>query len=411
MVYGGNLGGLLFWRMQETIKPSNEINQGKCHRVKAWTSAFSGEAKKAYVMLVSTFYLPRVWMGSQLAERVLPHAIRPLSAHIKLTENCQAKCISCDYWKTRWQDAINTEQAVDFLNQIAAAGIRSLRLTGGEPLLRKDMFDVLKRANSTSFKSIIIQTNGLLLKKLHKEVNDSPITKVAVSVDGLEKTNDLIRGINGYFGLALEGIRMLRGKEIVLSVTLNKISAMELSRLREVAQRVGVKIETNILSQSLSFFKDANIAPMWPETAETTEIVRFVRDELERPAYEVDYIEKYYRREGLQEPPCVLGFLQVFVLSNGDVLTGCYPLPPVGNILKQSLESILNSQAYYEQSLAMIRRECPGCTCGVESSLAMRHAGSSAIYEVKKLVSRWSDRPRQEAQGEAAGSSAARVSN
>lgn len=332
-------------------------------------------------------YLPRVWMGSQVTQKALPHPIRPLSAHIKLTENCQAKCISCDYWKTRWQDAMNTEQAIDLVNQIAGAGIQSLRLTGGEPLLRKDTFEVLKKANSKSFKKVILQTNGLLLKKLHKEVNDSPITKVAVSVDGLEKTNDLIRGINGYFGLALEGIKLLRGKKVVLSVTLNKISAMELTRLREVAHSVGAEIETNILSQSLFFLKDADMASMWPEAGETTEIVRFVRDDLKRPSYEVEYIEKYYRREELAEPPCVLGFLQVFVLSNGDVLTGCYPLPPIGNILKQSLESILASDGYYKQSVAMIRRECPGCTCGVESSLAMRHAASSAIYELERLIS------------------------
>jgi MoaA/NifB/PqqE/SkfB family radical SAM enzyme len=164
-------------------------------------------------MLASSFCLPRVWMGSQTTEKALPRTIRPLSAHIKLTENCQAKCISCDYWKTRWRDAINTEQAIDLVDQIAAAGIRSLRLTGGEPLLRKDTFEVLDKANSASFKNVILQTNGLLLKKLHKEVNDSPITKVAVSVDGLEKTNDLIRGINGYFGLALEGIKLLRGRK------------------------------------------------------------------------------------------------------------------------------------------------------------------------------------------------------
>jgi MoaA/NifB/PqqE/SkfB family radical SAM enzyme len=346
-------------------------------------------------MLASGFYLPRVWIGSNVAQDALPRTVRPLSAHIKLTENCQAKCISCDYWKTRWQDAIDTEQAIDLVNQIAGAGIRSLRLTGGEPLLRKDMFEILKQAKTGSLKNIILQTNGLLLKKLHKEVNDSPITKVAVSVDGLEKTNDQIRGIKGYFGLALDGLRLLRGKKLALSVTLNKVSAAELNQLREVADGVGAEIETNILSQSLFFLKNADMASMWPEVKETEEIVRFVRDELKRPSYEVEYVEKYYRREKPAEPPCVLGFLQVFVLSNGDVLTGCYPLAPVGNILKQRLESILASDAYFKQSLAMIRRECPGCTCGVESSLAMRHAGSSAIYELKRLVSNRGERGSQ----------------
>ena len=121
-----------------------------------------------------------------------------------------------------------------------------------------------------------------------------------------------------------------------------------------------------------------------------------VRDDLKRPGYEIDYIRKYYARDTLTEPPCVLGFLQVFVLSNGDVLTGCYPLPAVGNILKQSLESILASEAYLQQSMAMIRRECPGCTCGVESSLAMSHAAASAIYEIGQLMSGSSQRKAQE---------------
>ena len=138
-------------------------------------------------MFSGATYLPRVWLGSQVASQLLPRAVRPLSAHIKLTENCQARCISCNYWQTRWQDAINTEQAIDLVNQISGAGIRSLRFTGGEPLLRRDMFQVLREADTSGFKHIVMQTNGLLLKKLHKQVNDSPITKVAVSVDGLER--------------------------------------------------------------------------------------------------------------------------------------------------------------------------------------------------------------------------------
>ena len=82
----------------------------------------------------------------------------------------------------------------------------------------------------------------------------------------------------------------------------------------------------------------------------------------------------------------MLGFLQVFVLSNGDVLTGCYPLPPVGNILKNSLREVMESELYTRQAEAMIRRECPGCTCGIESSLAMKNAFSSAFFEISHLM-------------------------
>lgn len=118
-------------------------------------------------------YLPCVWIGSQFSAKFLPKSIHPLAAHIKLTENCQARCISCDYWKHRWQDAISTDRAVELLNEIGTLGISSLRFTGGEPLLRKDFFEILAKANTSAFNHIIIQTNGLLVKKLHKEINAS----------------------------------------------------------------------------------------------------------------------------------------------------------------------------------------------------------------------------------------------
>jgi MoaA/NifB/PqqE/SkfB family radical SAM enzyme len=337
--------------------------------------------------VASGFYLPRVWLGSKVSPKLLPSKIRPLAAHVKLTENCQAKCISCNYWQTRWQDGINTDRAIALVNEIGALGVRSLRFTGGEPLLRTDLFQILTRSNTAPFQSIIIQTNGLLLKKLHKEVNDSPVTSVAVSIDGLKETNDLIRGIRGYFDLAMEGIKLLRNKKVRISVTLNRISAKELSELADIASAAGAQLEFNILTRSLYFTKDADLDSMWPRRGDVKEIETVLRDKLKRPDYEVDYITRYYNNdESLEEPPCVLGFLQVFVISNGDVLTGCYPLKPVGNVLRDSLENILASDEYAQQAHAMIRRECPGCTCGVESSLAMKHAVSSAFFHLGRLT-------------------------
>ncbi|MEI9975205.1 MAG: radical SAM protein [Ignavibacteriota bacterium] len=338
-------------------------------------------------------YLPSVWLGSQTSNRLLPSKIRPLSAHIKLTENCQAKCISCDYWKSRWEDGLNTDRAIELVNEISGLDIKVLRLTGGEPLLRKDLFEVLAKAKTSTFKRIVLQTNGLLLRKLHKEVNASAITHVAISIDGLKETNDLIRGIRGYFDLGLEGIKLLRTKHIAISVTLNRLSASELDKLADVAQDVGAEIEFNILSRSLFFLQDADTDAMWPRADDVSRISEFLRNRLQRPGYEVDYITRYYNKEIASEPSCVLGFLQVFVLSNGDVLTGCYPLKPVGNVLKNSLESILASKAYYEQAVAMIRREFPGCTCGIESSLAMQNAGASALFELKNLIRHRDSKP------------------
>jgi hypothetical protein len=76
---------------------------------------------------------------------------------------------------------------------------------------------------------------------------------------------NLIRGIRGYFDLGLEGIRLLQGKKVVLSVTLNRVSAQELERLSAVAKEAGASVQYNILSESLPFLKDGDMAAMWPQ--------------------------------------------------------------------------------------------------------------------------------------------------
>jgi len=321
-------------------------------------------------------YLTRVWMGSQFSARLLPAKVKPLSASLKLTENCQAKCVTCNYWQTRWDDGLNTDKAVDVINRLANFGIRYLRFTGGEPLLRRDLFQIMQKANMARFQRVTLQTNGLLLKKLSREINDSPITKVAVSIDGLETSNDLIRGIKGYFKLAMEGIRLLKGKQVNVVATLNGRSAGELDGLADEANKAGASFSFNILDDRSYFLRHTSTSDLWPNKIEIAKIMAFLRDKLKRPAYELDYVYKYFSRENMDEPPCVLGFIELFVVSNGDVLAGCYVLKPLGNVLRDNLEELVGSERYREACLGMIRRECPGCTCGIHVSLAFRNAAS-----------------------------------
>jgi MoaA/NifB/PqqE/SkfB family radical SAM enzyme len=101
-------------------------------------------------MFTEGVYLSQVWMGSQIPQKFLPSKIRPLTAHIKFTENCQAKCVSCDYWKSRWEDSMDTARAIRLVNEVGEAGIRNLRFTGGEPFLRRDFFEILRQSHAAS---------------------------------------------------------------------------------------------------------------------------------------------------------------------------------------------------------------------------------------------------------------------
>lgn len=325
-------------------------------------------------------YDGRLWLASNVSHRLAPGRVRPRDASLKLTENCQARCVTCDYWKHRWQDRIGTDAAVALIGRLSEIGVSTLRFTGGEPLLRRDFFDVLARADTSALTTIGLQTNGLLLRRFAERVNDSPITHVAVSLDAIGERNDEIRGVRGYFAKALEGIDLLRGKTTIIAMTLNQVGAADLEELLDHVERVDGYLACNLPDNRLYFLQDASLAGLWPDKDTSDRIVDTLRGRLSRQfaEYELDYVRRYLRA-GTPElrdlnPSCVLGYTTVYVASDGAVRSGCYVLPPIGNILEQDIEEILNSPEYLRRCQAMLRLECSGCACNVFTSLRAKNA-------------------------------------
>lgn len=324
-------------------------------------------------------YDGRLWLASNVSHRLAPGRVRPRDASLKLTENCQARCVTCDYWKHRWPDRIGPDAAVELIGRLGEIGVSTLRFTGGEPLLRRDFFDILARADTAPFGTIGLQTNGLLLRRFAERVNDSPITHVAVSLDAVGERNDEIRGVRGYFAKALEGIDLLRGKTTIIAMTLNQVGAGDLDELLDHVERVNGYLACNLPDNRLYFLQDASLAGLWPDEETSDEIVSTLRRRLsgQFAKYELDYMRRYLRAgtPELRElnPSCVLGYTTVYVASDGAVRSGCYVLPPIGNILEQDIEEILDSPEYLRRCQAMLRLECSGCACNVFTSLRARN--------------------------------------
>ena len=111
-------------------------------------------------MIRHVLRLLRIKSAALLSTKFLPRKLDLILVSLKLTENCQSRCITCDYWKKKWDDRISTNRAISLINdEIPALGIRNLRFTGGEPLLRKDFFDILREMRSSLYKNIVLQTN------------------------------------------------------------------------------------------------------------------------------------------------------------------------------------------------------------------------------------------------------------
>jgi sulfatase maturation enzyme AslB (radical SAM superfamily) len=237
-------------------------------------------------------YEARLWLASNFSWRLAPSRIKPTDVSIKLTENCQARCVTCDYWRRRSHDDIDTATAVRLIRRLGELGVTTLRFTGGEPLLRRDFFDILGAIDPMPFSTISVQTNGLLLQRLAREVNASPITHVSVSLDAVGDRNDGIRGVRGYFKRAIDGLDALEGKTRIIATTLNQVGAEDPNTLITHVEELDGYLACNLPDNRLYFLRGAEIHDLWPDRATTDRIVETLASRLgaDFKDYELDYL-------------------------------------------------------------------------------------------------------------------------
>ena len=109
-----------------------------------------------------------------------------LSLRITLTNRCNVNCIYCHHDGMRSSKNEMTPDEIYKICQIAKRiGVRKIRLSGGEPLIRKDIVEIISKINSIGFNDISITTNGILIEKYAKDLKEAGIDRVNVSLDTL----------------------------------------------------------------------------------------------------------------------------------------------------------------------------------------------------------------------------------
>ncbi len=130
-----------------------------------------------------------------------------LSLRITLTNRCNVNCIYCHHDGMVSSSQEMTPDEIYRICKIAKKiGVRKIRLSGGEPLIRKDIVEIVSKINSIGFKDISMTTNGILLKKYAKDLKDAGLDRVNVSFDTLNRdTYEFITRKN-YLSTAKNGI-------------------------------------------------------------------------------------------------------------------------------------------------------------------------------------------------------------
>jgi GTP 3',8-cyclase len=134
---------------------------------------------------------------------------RPLiSLRISITNRCNVKCFYCHHDGIVAHDYEMTSEEIYRVAKIAKEiGIDKIRLSGGEPLIRDDIVDIVQRLSSLNFKDISITTNGVLLTKYADELVYAGLNRVNVSFDTLNPDTYKFITKRDYLENAKEGIK------------------------------------------------------------------------------------------------------------------------------------------------------------------------------------------------------------
>jgi len=196
-------------------------------------------------------HLETLWLGLRIYRGLLSNmfGVRvPLFCGHKLTYNCNLRCKMCPFWKRSSKDSsIEREKAI--LRRIYDSGACSIAFEGGEPLLRKDLVEILAFSRSLPLHTSLI-TNGTLLESRIDEIASYINGSLYVSLDGLEKTHDTIRGVSGCFRKAVRGITASRAKApVTINTTIMAENIHEIEDLVKLAKELDARISVAVAYQ------------------------------------------------------------------------------------------------------------------------------------------------------------------
>jgi len=314
---------------------------------------------------------------------------KPKSFHLQwhITERCNLHCKHCYYDPQFLKNELGLSELAKilekFINQInlwqlPKEAVR-ISFTGGEPFVRKDFFEILQKCyeNQDLFFYGIL-TNGILLNRENiKKIKDLRVNYVQISLEGMKKINDSIRG-KGTFNKIIKSVILLKREKISvnISMTVSKVNVADVFKVISLAKELGVSVSIRRL---VPIGRGGEMGKLVLSPIEVKKLYSNI----------LEIKEKYWNKislgcedgilvQNLRYSPegCSAGYASFSVLPNGDVYP-CRRLPIyAGNLIKESFSEIYyNSKPLQKlRNLNNVNDMCQHCPFFIEC-----HGGAKCI--------------------------------
>ncbi|BBB92742.1 antilisterial bacteriocin subtilosin biosynthesis protein AlbA [Methylomusa anaerophila] len=158
-----------------------------------------------------------------------------------MTNRCNLACRHCYICAEDrvYAGELTTGEAKAFIDDLAGMKVPVLLFSGGEPLVRKDLFELGAYAGAKGIRPVISTNGTLITPEIAKRIKETGFQYVGVSLDGNEEVHDYFRGKKGAFAEALTGIRnsLAAGNKTGIRFTINKLNYHTLSNILDIVEK------------------------------------------------------------------------------------------------------------------------------------------------------------------------------
>ncbi|MFZ1941052.1 MAG: radical SAM protein [Terracidiphilus sp.] len=289
----------------------------------------------------------------------------PLSAHLDITWRCNERCVHC-YLDHDDKGEMSTDEIKDLLRQLADTGTFFLSISGGEPLLRRDCFEILEYARALRF-NVKLKTNAVMIgPKEAVRLRKLGIEQVQISLySHRPEVHDAITKLPGSLRRTTDAIKHLKANNIKVSLT---------NVLMQFNQRDALPVKKLAAELGVNFVIDPTITPMLNGDRSVTKLGLTLEElqEVMRTEEFVGDVDEFCSPSStsvgddiLDGYSCSAGHTLAYISPYGDVFP-CVQFPmPCGSVRKQSFREIwYDSPAFAELRSVHVRdlHTCSHCS-------------------------------------------------
>jgi radical SAM protein with 4Fe4S-binding SPASM domain len=292
-----------------------------------------------------------------------------------VTTRCNLRCKHCSIAEMSSGEELSTEEGFGLIEDAAKLGPVKFGFTGGEPLLREDIYDLIEYASSFDMQ-VVMATNGTLITNdVAKRLKRAGLERAAMSIDGIGSPHDEFRGVNGAFERTLRGMKACEeeGVAVQLFTTVTRTNYAEIPKIIKLADDLnlwriyliyliamgrGKAISEVCLStdENMKFFDDMvnkqKEAKTWLKPICNPQYWAYLKD------------KGLVDREdgGIEFTGCTAGITRFHIFPNGDVTPCAYLPAKAGNIRESSfLDIVRNSEMFKALRARALKGKCGTC--------------------------------------------------